>query len=141
MNCKVEKILNGSLDLIPSPSTSVKIQIMSRKVCLSCKGKPLLGDVNNFLPLHLKQTFPPVIWIFTEGEGDGIENRLPFKIFSTLIMHFGVLKLQTDIIQSNFCLENIHLNVEHLLITWLFLWSTILWFTKLGRFLSKSERV
>ena len=28
------------------------------------------------LPLHLKQTFPPIIWIFTEGEGDGIESRL-----------------------------------------------------------------
>ena len=24
-----------------------------------------------------------IIWIFTEGEGDGIESRLPFKIFST----------------------------------------------------------
>ena len=23
-------------------------------------------------PLHLKQTFPPTIWIFTEGKGDGI---------------------------------------------------------------------
>ena len=33
--------------------------------------------------LHLKQIFPPIIWIFTEGEGDGIESRLPFKIFST----------------------------------------------------------
>ena len=28
--------------------------------------------------------FPPIIWIFTEGEGDRIESRLPFKIFSTL---------------------------------------------------------
>jgi len=27
--------------------------------------------------------FPPIILIFTEG--DGIESRLPFKIFSTLI--------------------------------------------------------
>ena len=35
-------------------------------------------------PLHLKQTFPNIIWIFTEGEGDGIKSRLPFKIFSTL---------------------------------------------------------
>ena len=25
-----------------------------------------------------------MIWIFTEGEGDGIKSRLPFKIFSTL---------------------------------------------------------
>ena len=34
------------------------------------------------MPLHLKQNFPPMIWIFTEGEG--IESRLHFKIFSTL---------------------------------------------------------
>ena len=40
---------------------------------------------SNVLPLHLKQTFPPIIWIFTEGEGDGMETRLPFKIFSTLL--------------------------------------------------------
>ena len=39
---------------------------------------------SNILPLQLKQTFPPIIWIFTEDEGDGIESRLPFKIFSTL---------------------------------------------------------
>ena len=37
---------------------------------------------SNVLPLHLKQTFPPIIWFFTEG--DGIESRLPFEIFSTL---------------------------------------------------------
>ena len=29
------------------------------------------------LLLHLKQIFPPMIWIFTEG--DGIDSRLPFK--------------------------------------------------------------
>ena len=40
---------------------------------------------SNVLPLHLKQTFLPMIYIFTEGEGDGI--RLPFKIFSTLIVN------------------------------------------------------
>jgi hypothetical protein len=45
---KVEKILKGSLDSIPSPSTSVKIQIMGGKVCLRCKGKTLLGLVKNF---------------------------------------------------------------------------------------------
>ena len=38
---------------------------------------------SNVLPLHLKQTFLPIIWIFTEGEGDGIKSRLLFKIFST----------------------------------------------------------
>ena len=41
---------------------------------------------SNVLPLRLKQTFPPIIWIFTEGEGDEIESRLPFKIFFTLLM-------------------------------------------------------
>ena len=93
---------NSSLDLISSPSPSLKIQIMGRKVCLKCKDKTLLGDVNklfvfkallttpsNVLPLHLKQIFPPMIWIFTEGEGDRIESRLPFKIFSTLL-HWGL---------------------------------------------------
>ena len=42
-------------------------------------------DVNktpsNVLPLHLKQTFPPMIWIFTEGEGDGIKSKLLLKFF------------------------------------------------------------
>ena len=45
----VENILKGSLDLIPSPSTSVKIQIMGGKVCLRCKGKILLGFVDKLL--------------------------------------------------------------------------------------------
>ena len=40
---KVEKILKGSLDSIPSPSPSVKIQIMVGKVCSKCKAKTLLG--------------------------------------------------------------------------------------------------
>ena len=63
---KVENILKGSLDSIPSPSPSVKIQIMAKKFSLRCKGKPLLGIVNkpfcklsllttpnNVLPAHL----------------------------------------------------------------------------------------
>jgi hypothetical protein len=43
---KVEKILKGILDSIPTPSPSLKIQIMGGKVCLRCKGKTLLGLVN-----------------------------------------------------------------------------------------------
>ena len=46
LKIKVEKIFKGNLDLIPSPSYSVKIQIMGRKVCLMCKGKTLRGGVN-----------------------------------------------------------------------------------------------
>jgi len=67
-----------------------------------------MGDVNklffqkfvcmpsNVLPLHLKQTFPLTILIFTEGEGDGIESRLPFRIFFILI---GILSLKDSIAQ------------------------------------------
>ena len=48
-SAKVEEILKGSLDSIPSPSPSVKIQIMGGKVCLRCEGKTLLGVVNKLL--------------------------------------------------------------------------------------------
>ena len=54
-NGKVEKILKGSLDLIPSPSSSVKVQIMEKKVCLRCKGKTLLGDVNKLFVFNFFQ--------------------------------------------------------------------------------------
>ena len=30
-------------------------------------------------------TFPPIVWILTEGEGDGMESRLSSQIFSTLL--------------------------------------------------------
>ena len=48
---KVEIFLKDSLDSIPSPSSSVKIQTMGGKVCFWCKGKNLLGVVNK----HLKK--------------------------------------------------------------------------------------
>ena len=60
---KVEKILKDRLDSIPSPSPSVKIQIMGGKVCLRCKGKTLLDifvfksmftSPSNVLPYYLK---------------------------------------------------------------------------------------
>ena len=66
----------------------MKIQNIGWNVNLREKDETLLGDVNklfvisNVLPLHLKQPFLPIIWIFNEG--DEIESRLPFKIFSTL---------------------------------------------------------
>jgi hypothetical protein len=55
---KVEKILKGSLDLIPTPSPLVKIQIMGGKVCLRCKGKKLLGVVNKLLKTKSLLTSP-----------------------------------------------------------------------------------
>ena len=56
---KVEKVLKGSLDLIPSPLPSVKIQIMAGKVCLRCKGKTLLGAVNKLLKTKSLLTSSP----------------------------------------------------------------------------------
>ena len=73
-----------------------KIPIMVGKVCLKCKCKKLLGvnkllktkslltSPNNVLPYYLQKPFPPIIWIFTESEGDGIKSRRSSEIFSTL---------------------------------------------------------
>ena len=55
---KVEKILKGILDSIPSPS--VKIQIMGRKVFLRRKGKTLLGIVNKHLNTKSLLTHHPI---------------------------------------------------------------------------------
>ena len=73
----------------------MKIQIMGgkgvmAKHCLAFS----LTTPSNVLPLHLKQIFQPIIWIFTEGEGDGIESRLPFKKISTLTKYHWISKLQ-----------------------------------------------
>ena len=53
---KVEKIVKGSLDWIPSPSPSVKI--MGGKVYLRCKGKTFLGDVNKLFGFKSLLTTP-----------------------------------------------------------------------------------
>ena len=55
---RVENILKNSLDSIPSPSPSVKIQIMDRKICLRCKGKTLLYVVNKLLKTKSLFTTP-----------------------------------------------------------------------------------
>ena len=68
---------------------------------------------SNALPLRLKQTFPPMIWIFTEAEGDEIESSLPFKIFSTL-KHNGLelfLKEYSIIFKSLIKMSKLTINV------------------------------
>jgi hypothetical protein len=71
-SAKVEKFLKDILDLIPSPSPSVKIQIMGGKSCLRRKGKTLLVNKllntkslltspSNVLPYSLRETFLPMI--------------------------------------------------------------------------------
>ena len=55
---KVEKILKGSLVLIPSLSPSVKVQNMGGKVCLRCESKTLLAVVNKLLKTKSLLTSP-----------------------------------------------------------------------------------
>ena len=91
--CKVKKILEDSLDSIPSPSHSVKIQIMGGKDGLRCKCKTLLGIVNKVFVQQSLLTMSSNVWPKNKNkkfkcsqllEGDGIESRLPFKFFSAL---------------------------------------------------------
>ena len=51
-------IQEGRPDSIPPSSPSVKIQIMSGKVCLRYKGKTLLGIVNKHLKTKSLLTTP-----------------------------------------------------------------------------------
>ena len=82
---KVENILKGSLDLIPSPLPSVKIQIMGGKVCLRCKGKTLLGVVNKLLKnnkfgdITRQQCFALLPQV-----RDSKRSRANFKIFTLI---------------------------------------------------------
>ena len=75
---KVENILKGSLDLIPSPSPSVKIQIMGGKVCLRYKGKTLLGDVNKLFVFKSLLTTP--------------SNVLPYLPYLTFCYFSSIIK-------------------------------------------------
>ena len=77
---KVKKILKGSLDLIPSSSLSLKIQIMGGKVCLRCKGKTLVGVVNKLLK---KKFLDKVFSQFFHASGwrtEKLAGKLNFKL-------------------------------------------------------------
>ena len=58
VKCCFKLFDKGSLDLIPSPSPSVKIQIMGGKVHLRCKGKTLLAVVNKLFVFKSLLTSP-----------------------------------------------------------------------------------
>ena len=64
ISIKVEKILKGSLNSIPSPFPSGKIQIMGGKVCLRCKGKTLLDVVNKLLKTKRLLTSPSNVYSY-----------------------------------------------------------------------------
>ena len=65
---KVEKILDGCLVMIPSPSPSVKIQIMGRKVWLRCKSKTLLVVVNKLLKPKSLLTSPSNVLLIASSK-------------------------------------------------------------------------
>ena len=48
---------------------------------------------SNVLPLHLKQSFLTIIWIFTEGEGDRIKSRLPFTDVNEKFVRVRIIDL------------------------------------------------
>ena len=75
---------------------------------------------SNVLPLHLKQTFPPKIWIFTEGKGDGIESRLPFIMFSTLKLKPEITYVNADFRDETTLLRKLILKFPNETILWCF---------------------
>ena len=77
LNFKVEKILKGNLDPILSSSTPI-----------------------NVLPLHLKQTFPPII--FMKGEGDGLNPGYLLKSFLLYLLVLLNVSDATFLISQSF---------------------------------------
>ena len=66
--CNVEKILKGSLNLIPSSFPSSKIQIMGGKVCLRFKSKTLMGVVNKLLKIKSLLQCPAMFCLYTSSK-------------------------------------------------------------------------
>ena len=82
---KVEKMLKGSLDLIPLPSLSVKIKLWAGKFAAGVKAKRCWALSTNKKFVDITQqcfaslpqvSFPANNLNFTEGEGDGMKCRL-----------------------------------------------------------------
>ena len=65
---KIEKILKGTLDLIPSPSLSVKIQIMGRKVWNVVKAKHCWVLPTNFLFSKVCWQYPVMFCLHTSSK-------------------------------------------------------------------------
>ena len=59
---KVENILEGSLDLIPLPSPSGKIQIMGKIFAWGVKAKHCFWKQQQCFALLPQINFPPIIW-------------------------------------------------------------------------------
>ena len=91
---KKERILEGSLDLIPSLSHSVKIQIMGRKVCLRCKGK---GVVNKLLKTKSLLTSHSIVENYYNSKT--VEQKAMFTLYKLtvklmLTLYNNIMKFQ-----------------------------------------------
>jgi hypothetical protein len=73
---KVEKILKGSLDLIPSSSPWVKIQNMGRKVCLRCKGNYFWALSTKFWKQKVCRHCPAIFCLITSSNFPVIIHNL-----------------------------------------------------------------
>ena len=91
---KVENILKGSLDSIPSPSPSVKIQTMGGKVSLMCKSKTLLGILKTTLFVFKSLLTSPSNAMFCPfPPRDGTKNSSSLVSY-TIIDNFSNYRLQ-----------------------------------------------
>ena len=79
LSSEVENILKGSLHSIPSPSSS--------RDHFFLQNIKFVDSAQQCFAFTPQANFPTHNSIFTEGEDDGIESRLPLKIFSTLTVH------------------------------------------------------
>ena len=110
---KVEKILKSSLNSTPSPTHSLKIQIMGGKFAWGVKAKHCWVLTTNFWKqkvcwhLSSSKNSPPIIWIFTEG--DGIESRLSSWIFSNLVYYY---LLDDFKVSKNYLLDRMNLTCD-----------------------------
>ena len=80
------------VDWIRSHDLQWKFKLLARKFTWGNKAKRC----------WVMLTFPPIIWIFTEGTGDGIKSRIPFKIFSTLRETNLNFQVQFQILELHF---------------------------------------
>ena len=77
---KLEKTLKGSLDSIPSPSLSVKIQIIGGKVYLRYLGKTLLVDVKKLFVFKSLLTTPSNVLPLRTPQANFPNHNLNFQV-------------------------------------------------------------
>ena len=83
---EVEKILEDSLDSISSLSENPKywrenlLEVIRQNIAVWCQqtfcSQKFVHNTQQWFAFTPQQTFPPIIWIFTQGEENEIESKL-----------------------------------------------------------------